>query len=131
MTFGTFDGIHKGHEAFLKEAKALGDELIVALARDKTVRQLKKKKPEFNYRERQILLEDSGLVDQVIPADRKLGSYKSVRKVHPHIIALGYDQKQLRKSLEHWIAQKDEPIELITLEAFKPEIYKTSLLKAL
>lgn len=129
MTFGTFDGIHKGHEIFLKKAKELGDELIVALAPDKTVKKLKKKQPYFNYREREIFLEDSGLVNQIIPGDKKLGNYESLQKIHPHIIALGYDQTDLKENLQEWLNRKEESIKLITLQAHKPDIYKTSLLK--
>jgi len=35
---GTFDIIHPGHVTFLREAKKLGDELIVIVAREKNVR---------------------------------------------------------------------------------------------
>ncbi|MFH1767001.1 MAG: adenylyltransferase/cytidyltransferase family protein [Patescibacteria group bacterium] len=129
MTFGTFDGIHPGHESLLKQAKSLGDELVVALAQDTTVQRLKGDLPQYKFRERQMILEDSGLVDLVIPADKKLGSYKSVKRIKPETIALGYDQTELKKDLEQWIKDNKEPIQLITLSAFKPEQFKTSLLK--
>ena len=37
---GTFDGIHPGHLSFLKQASELGNELVVIVARDKTVQRL-------------------------------------------------------------------------------------------
>jgi cytidyltransferase-like protein len=41
MVFGTFDGIHDGHRYFLNEAKKFGDKLVVAVAKDTTVKTLK------------------------------------------------------------------------------------------
>jgi FAD synthetase len=41
MATGVFDIIHLGHLYFLKEAKKLGDELIVVVATDKTAEKLK------------------------------------------------------------------------------------------
>ena len=41
MATGTFDLLHTGHIYFLKEAKKLGDELVVVVACDNTVRKLK------------------------------------------------------------------------------------------
>ncbi len=128
MTFGTFDGLHPGHLFLLTKARELGDELTVALALDKTVKQLKDKPTKFNFRERQMALEDSKLVDLVIPADKKLGSYKTVKKIKPDIITLGYDQVELKNDLEAWIQLNDEPIQLITLPALEPNKYKSSIL---
>lgn len=41
FTNGVFDLLHQGHLHLLKEAKALGDFLVVALNTDRTVRELK------------------------------------------------------------------------------------------
>ena len=49
---GTFDGIHKGHEFFLSEAKKLGDWLGVVIARDATVKQVKGRTPIRNQKQR-------------------------------------------------------------------------------
>ena len=40
-----FDGIHAGHQDFLRQAREYGDELVVIVARDKSVTQLKGKPP--------------------------------------------------------------------------------------
>ena len=44
--FGVFDGIHAGHQDFLRQAREYGDELVVIVARDKSVTQLKGKPPD-------------------------------------------------------------------------------------
>ena len=41
MATGTFDLLHMGHIYYLKEAKKLGDTLVVVVATDATVRKLK------------------------------------------------------------------------------------------
>ena len=49
MVFGSFDLVHKGHVNFLKQAKKLGDELIVVVARDDNIEKVKKRKPSTDY----------------------------------------------------------------------------------
>ncbi|MEM3333979.1 MAG: adenylyltransferase/cytidyltransferase family protein, partial [Thermoplasmata archaeon] len=41
MASGVFDILHPGHIFFLEEAKKLGNELVVVVARDSTARKLK------------------------------------------------------------------------------------------
>ena len=45
MVFGTFDGVHKGHINFFKQARVLSKNpyLIVSIARDKNVKKIKGK----------------------------------------------------------------------------------------
>ena len=45
---GVFDIIHPGHIHTLNAAKALGDELVVAIATDKTAQKMKKRPPLHN-----------------------------------------------------------------------------------
>ena len=41
MATGVFDLLHPGHIYFLTEARRLGDELVVVVARDSTARKFK------------------------------------------------------------------------------------------
>ena len=90
MATGTFDILHMGHIDFLKEAKKLGDKLIVVVARDTTVRQLKHE-PVTHEDIRLSLVKELRIVD-----DAYLGSeddmYRIVDTIQPDIIALGFDQ---------------------------------------
>jgi cytidyltransferase-like protein len=45
MAFGTFDLFHPGHKHYLDTALALGDELIVIVARDSRVLTVKLRSP--------------------------------------------------------------------------------------
>jgi cytidyltransferase-like protein len=65
---GGFDPIHSGHISYFKDAKALGDKLIVALNSDDW---LVNKKGKFfmPFEERKIIIENLSLVDSVIDFD--------------------------------------------------------------
>ena len=63
MASGTFDIIHMGHIYYLKEAKKLGDELIVVVACDETVRRLKHE-PVTNEQMRLDIVKELKVVDE-------------------------------------------------------------------
>jgi cytidyltransferase-like protein len=91
LSGGVFDIIHPGHIYTLKKAKALGDVLVVVVARNETVKRLKGSEPLHDEKLRQMLVSSIRFVDAAI-----LGStrdiFETVELVKPDIIALGYDQ---------------------------------------
>ncbi len=127
LVFGTFDGVHPGHDYFLHEAKALGDRLVVCIARDTIVEQLKGRaanRPEIERREG---LAEVSSVDEVVYGDRELGSYAILDAVAPDVIALGYDQSELKKDLSQWLVAHNRDITLVDIPSHHPELYKSSL----
>jgi len=127
--FGVFDGIHKGHLEFIKEAKSVGDQLVAIVARDSIVKEIKGKVPESSEALRIKLLSKVPEVDLVYLGDGELGTYKILKEVSPSVVYLGYDQNDLHDSLKK--AMKDgilPEIELIFAKAYKPEIFKSSIL---
>lgn len=84
---GCFNRIHKGHIFFLKEAKKLGDILIVVLAHDKN----NKKAYKVSAKKRKKNIQELRIADKIIIGDEK-NFCKVVLKEKPNIIALGYDQ---------------------------------------
>ena len=71
---GGFDPIHSGHLEYFKEAKKLGDRLIVALNSDKWLVN-KKEKYFMPFSERCAILENLSMVDEVIDfEDDSIGS---------------------------------------------------------
>ncbi len=127
LVFGAFDELHPGHLHFLKRARDFGDRLVVALARDKIILELKGHKPTYTFDERKADLEKTGLVDQVHKGDHALGNYRVLSIERPDVIALGHDQEDLEKDLKRWMVKYSVPIPLVHLDAFKPEEYKSSL----
>ena len=66
FTNGCFDILHPGHIAYMKQAKALGDRLIVAVNTDASVKRLKgEKRPINNLIHRMSVLEGVGAIDWV------------------------------------------------------------------
>lgn len=126
MAFGTFDIFHPGHESYLKQARELGDKLIVVVARDKVVESIKKKVASNKERIRKDVLEKSKLADEVILGSLR-DKYAVIKKYKPDVIALGYDQKVDIKELEK--VAKKYMAQIVRMKPHKPEIYKSSKLK--
>jgi FAD synthetase len=120
MVFGVFDLLHPGHKNFLKQAKRLGDFLIVSVARDKNVKKIKGHKPREAEKVRVQALKKISFVDHVV-----LGGVTSPwSQAKPDIIALGYDQRSyvLMKELKK-IAK------VVRLKSYQPKKYKTKYLR--
>ena len=129
MVFGVFDRLHPGHVSFLEQAAGMGGELIVVLARDASVLELKNKMPYHSEQERMHAVRDVSGVALVILGDEKLGSYKVIEMHQPDVICLGYDQHGLAEDIKKRIKKGElASISLIKLDAHKPEVFHTSLL---
>lgn len=98
LATGVFDILHTGHLHYLREARAMGDELCVVVACDSTVRR-RKHEPITPDKMR------AELVNALKPVDRAMvgedgDRYRIVLELRPDIIALGYDQDFDEGSLE-------------------------------
>jgi len=102
MASGVFDIIHTGHVSYLNQAKALGDELIVVVACDNTVRK-SKHEPITPEKMRVTIVDSLKPVDKAI-LGKEGDMFNIVKDISPDIIALGFDQtfteKDLKKKLE-------------------------------
>jgi FAD synthetase len=130
LVFGTFDGVHEGHLAFLNEAKRLGDKLVVCLALDDTVDVLKEKGTLNSYKTRVWDLREIEIIDEIVPGDDEIGSYGVIHQVHPDIIALGYDQIALHDDLKRWFKEQGSSTPVKVMKSYKPETYKSSILNS-
>ena len=85
---GCFNKLHEGHIQFLKEAKALGDELVVVLANDSH----NQKDYAVPAEQRKQNVEKLGIATKVLigDPDQFVGV---VLREKPQVIALGYDQE--------------------------------------
>lgn len=128
MAFGTFDLFHAGHENYLRQAKELGDHLMVVIARDETVKKIKGQAPMQNERERMRNVKNSGLADKVI-LGYKGDKHKVLKKFRPNVLALGYDQFVFTQRLEKTLIDLKLNAHIVRLQPYFPQIYKSSLLK--
>ncbi len=141
MVFGTFDGLHKGHISFFKQARSLNalvwgqaknfiknSFLIVSIARDKNVFKIKGKYPHLHEGARMAIVKKNKFVDQVVLSGLK-NHIPHIVKVRPEIIALGYDQKAYVKNLQKDLKKKGIIVKIVRLKPYKERIYKNHLLK--
>ncbi len=96
FTNGCFDLIHVGHIRYLKEAKSLGDVLIVGLNSDKSVKKIKgEKRPIISERDRAEILDSLKHVDYVVIFDEK-DPKKLISKIIPDVLVKGGDWSEDR-----------------------------------
>lgn len=92
ITYGTFDLIHRGHINILKQAKELGDYLIVGLSSDE-FNSLKGKSSYYTYEERKYILESIKYVDLVIKEDNWEQKKIDIKEHKVEIFVMGDDWK--------------------------------------
>jgi FAD synthetase len=129
--FGVFDGIHDGHLAFIHEARTHGEQLVAIVARDSVVLKLKGRLPVHDEVKRILMLLEVPEIDLVFLGDPDEGTYKTLKKVNPQVIFLGYDQQALFDSIS--MAMKEgflSEMELIYGTPHKPETFKSSIINS-
>ena len=127
---GVYDVLHVGHLAALREAKRLGDVLVVVVATDTTVETLKERKPLFPEEDRRVLVEGLKPVDIAILGyeDVGFGFEQVLDEVKPDIVAFGYDQEKLERVVAEIIQRHNLKIEIRKLPRFEQERYVSSSL---
>lgn len=93
FTNGCFDIIHVGHVRYLKEAKVLGDVLVVGLNSDRSVSFIKPKRPINTQDQRAEVLASIAMVDYITIFDEET-PYKLIRLLLPDILVKGGDWKK-------------------------------------
>lgn len=130
MCFGTFDGLHPGHEDYFRQAKEHGDDVFVVVARDTTVMDVKGNLPERNEQDRLAAVLEHPFVD-----DARLGypddKYQIIEEVHPDVLCLGYDQETFTDNLDAELARRGLSAMIVRCEAFLPDTFKSSLLRGM
>ena len=129
MAQGTFDILHPGHRHYLEESAALGDELVVVIARDSRV--AARKDVFLDEESRRRVVEGLAAVDRAI-----LGSeadlFASVAEIDPDVITLGHDQDYEVGALESDLAAAGfEGIDVVRIDAYEgPGVTSSSDVKA-
>jgi FAD synthetase len=117
MATGTFDLLHMGHIYYLKEAKKLGNELIVIVACDSTVRKMKHE-PITPEKMRQKIIGELRIVNKSILGHEN-DIYEVVKDIKPDIIALGYDQIHNEEEVKKELKKRKIKAKIVRLPKYK------------
>jgi FAD synthetase len=120
MATGVFDLLHPGHLYFLREARKLGDELWVVVARDSTARRFKHEPitPEASRVQ---------MVEALKPVDRALlghegDIYDILDEIRPDIIAIGFDQVHNEERIREECRKRGLATKVVRLPKFEGDL---------
>lgn len=123
LASGSFDLVHYGHIRFLEEAKKAGGEdadLVVVVARDKTVERLKGKAPVIPENQRRAVVESLKPVDEAILGYEDMSLAETIQKLKPDLIAIGYDQRDIEIAVRGIIEAEKMKIQIVRIGRFGP-----------
>ncbi len=128
LIFGVFDMLHPGHKYLINEALKFGGILHICLATDEYVKTYKNKQSVNDYltRENKIKTDFPNVV--IHKGDTQIGKWTIFKHVTPNIVVFGYDQLDLMKAAKEYLQNINIDIQCISIPAYNPQIYKTSLL---
>lgn len=90
ITYGTYDLLTAGHVEHFRDAKAMGDYLIVGVSTDE-FNAIKHKSSYLTYEERKFIVESIKYVDEVIPEEHWDQKPDDIKKYGIDIVAMGSD----------------------------------------
>ena len=123
MASGVFDLLHSGHLHFLEEAKGLGDELVVVVATDNTVR--KRKHEPITHEDMRLRM-----VSALRPVDKAVLGYEGdmfeiVEELQPDIIALGFDQAHDEEQIAKELGKRGMGAKVVRLSQLNDDLSGT------
>lgn len=123
MASGVFDILHLGHLHFLQEARKLGDELIVVVACDATVRKLKHE-PVTPETMRAELVGALKVVDRVVIGGEG-DPYDTVLELRPDRIAIGFDQTWDPQKVTRELKERGIDVEVVRMPKLDSDLNGT------
>ena len=120
---GTFDLLHPGHLYYLKESRALGNELHVIVARDKNV--LHKPTPIVPEMQRLVMVSALSPVTSARLGD-PTDMMRPIEEIQPDIITLGCDQHFSERDLEQKLKGRGISAQVIRIGEYTECAYCSS-----
>jgi len=115
---GTFDILHPGHLHYLRDAKAMGDRLVVIVARSANVTH--KDSPVVPGPQRREMVAGLDPVDEA-----RLGHpediFVPIEELDPSIIALGFDQHHDADGIRAVLSERGLDCEVRRASAYEPD----------
>ncbi len=104
-TAGVFDILHPGHLNILKQARSMGDYLIVGVQEDESVWKQKGQYPAMTCKERMAVIAELPFVDEVV-SYANTDQRPLLKKIKPQVFVQGddwdkaYDRSKIKRHLE-------------------------------
>jgi FAD synthetase len=121
---GTFDVLHPGHLHYLRDAAAMGDRLVVIVARTENITH--KEPPVISGPQRREMVAGLDPVDEA-----RLGHpediFTPIEEIAPDVIALGFDQHHDAERIRAALADRGIDCEVRRASAYDPS-YDDALL---
>tara|TARA_A100001234_G_scaffold215773_1_gene220924 strand:+ start:2248 stop:2745 length:498 start_codon:yes stop_codon:yes gene_type:complete len=123
MAVGIFDLLHAGHLHYVEQAKSLGEELVVVIAHDETVRK-QKHEPVTGQDLRRRMVEGLKPVDRAIIGNPPgVPIFEILKQINPDLIALGYDQKHSIDAIRRGLDEHGfEHVEVTRVEGLSDDL---------
>lgn len=113
FTNGCFDLLHRGHVAYLSQAKALGDVLIVGLNSDESVRRLKgPERPINRLEDRAQVLAALSCVDHIVPFTEET-PVALIERLRPDVYVKGGDYTESMLPEGHVVRRAGGRVEIL------------------
>ena len=127
LVAGTFDKFHVGHQFFLWTTKTLCKNMCVVVARDNTVRKIKKKTPTQKKKKRLKRIQQENLPNTKTRLGREDAEFlQTLQEESPTALFLGYDQnfdeKDCKNAFPNLTIKRTKP--------YFPNIFKSSKFKS-
>jgi len=116
LATGTFDLLHPGHLLYLSEARSLGDELYVIVARDSMIKH--KQKPVVSEEQRLEMVQALRVVDRAMLGS-KTDIFEPLREIKPDIVALGANQFFKEMDLEAQLRFHGIDAKVVRINSFR------------
>jgi FAD synthetase len=129
LASGVFDLLHLGHVKFLEEAKKAGGEnakLVVIVARDSTVKDIKGRKPIMPENQRRALVESLRVVDAAVLGIENFDIGEVIESVKPDVIALGYDQVDMEQRVREYVNRHGLNVNVVRVGKFENDDMNSS-----
>jgi FAD synthetase len=123
-----FDLVNEWHKFFLGEAKKYWDFLITIVARDKTIQKVKWKAP-LNKEQKRLKDIQSLWIADIVELGHQKDMMFAIKKHKPDIVAIGYDQNSFIYELSKFLKENKLKTNVVTIDPYKENIYKSSKLK--
>ncbi len=130
LAFGVFDPLHEGHRDFFRQARNVGDKLLVVVARDSALRADKQREPYQNEDERLAAVQREPSVTEAVLGSEGVSHYELLVQLSFEVVVLGYDQKPsdavVRQELD---ARGKTAVKIVRLKPWHPDRFKSSHLR--